>query len=67
MITEEVIGKNIRVQMAMKNIGTTQLSKGLGVSMGSARQYQQGKIFDVRRLQALAEYFEITLDELISS
>ncbi len=60
------IGKNILEQRKLKNITQEELAAELGVTAAAVSKWENGYTLpDVLMLCALADYFEVTTDELL--
>ncbi|KGH41366.1 hypothetical protein AMBR_LLDLPDMO_01761 [Lactiplantibacillus plantarum] len=66
--TAMIIAENIRIQMAINNIHVTDMANNIGISRNTITNLKSGrmKMIQIRTLENVANYFEITVGELVT-
>jgi len=65
--TQAAIAGNVRALKARRRVGDAELAQVTGLSRSALNDRLNARAkFQVEELQALAEYFEVTLEQLLS-
>ena len=67
MNNREILGKKLQALRKSKKLSQTKLAQFLGISPGAVNQWERGITSpDTNNLKAIANYFNVTLDSLLS-